>query len=264
MQQYLDLMTRILREGHEKSDRTGTGTLSVFGHQMRFDLASGFPLVTTKKVHLKSIIVELLWFLRGDTNIGFLHDHGVTIWDEWADESGDLGPVYGHQWRSWPTPDGGHIDQIAAVIASIRSRPDSRRHLVSAWNVAEVESMALPPCHSLFQFYVADGKLSCQLYQRSADVFLGVPFNIASYALLTLMVAQVTGLEPGEFVHTFGDAHLYLNHVDQARLQLGREPRPLPQIQLATDVTEIDGFRYEDFVLTGYDPHPAIKAPIAV
>lgn len=264
MQQYLGLVRRILDEGHHKTDRTGTGTLSIFGHQMRFDLADGFPLVTTKKVHLKSIIVELLWFLRGDTNIAFLHEHGVTIWDEWADENGDLGPVYGHQWRSWPTPSGEHIDQIARVVESIRSRPDSRRHIISAWNVAEVDSMALPPCHTLFQFYVAEGRLSCQLYQRSADVFLGVPFNIASYALLTMMMAQVTGLAPGEFVHTFGDAHLYVNHLDQARLQLTREPRPLPRMELAAGVSAIDAFHYEDFRLTGYDPHPAIKAPIAV
>jgi thymidylate synthase len=264
MQQYLDLVSRILREGHKKTDRTGTGTLSVFGHQMRFDLSAGFPLVTTKKVHIRSIVVELLWFLRGDTNIAFLHDNNVTIWDEWADENGDLGPVYGHQWRSWPAPDGRHIDQISRVVDSIRNTPDSRRHIVSAWNVAEVDEMALPPCHTMFQFYVADGALSCQLYQRSADVFLGVPFNIASYALLTMMMAQVTGLRPGEFVHTFGDAHLYLNHLDQARLQLTREPRPLPTMVLNPTITEIDGFGYQDFDVVGYDPHPPIKAPIAV
>lgn len=264
MQQYLDLMDRILTGGHEKSDRTGTGTLSIFGHQMRFDLADGFPVVTTKKVHMRSVIVELLWFLTGSTNVHWLQERGVSIWDEWADADGELGPVYGHQWRSWPAPDGRHIDQIAAVIESIRSKPDSRRHIVSAWNVAEVGEMALPPCHTLFQFYVADGRLSCQLYQRSADVFLGVPFNIASYALLTMMVAKVTGLEPGEFVHTLGDAHLYSNHLDQARLQLTRSPRPLPRMEIADGVTDIDGFRYEDFALVGYDPHPAIKAPIAV
>ena len=264
MQQYLDLLDRILQGGHRKSDRTGTGTLSIFGHQMRFDLADGFPVVTTKKLHMRSVIVELQWFLSGSTNVHWLQERGVTIWDEWADADGDLGPVYGHQWRSWPAPDGRHIDQIAAVIESIRTKPDSRRHIVSAWNVAEVADMALPPCHTLFQFYVADGRLSCQLYQRSADVFLGVPFNIASYALLTMMVAKVTGLEPGEFVHTFGDAHLYLNHLDQARLQLSRTPRALPRMELADGVRDIDGFVYDDFTLTGYDPYPAIKAPIAV
>ena len=264
MQQYLDLMDRILREGHRKSDRTGTGTLSIFGHQMRFDLSAGFPVVTTKKVHMRSVIVELLWFLTGSTNVNWLQERGVTIWDEWADADGELGPVYGHQWRSWPAPDGGQIDQIAAVIDSIRDRPDSRRHIVSAWNVAEVGAMALPPCHTLFQFYVADGRLSCQLYQRSADVFLGVPFNIASYALLTMMVAKVTGLAPGEFVHTLGDAHLYANHLDQARLQLTRTPRPLPTMEIAAGIETIDSFRYEDFTLRGYDPYPAIKAPIAV
>ncbi len=264
MKQYLDLMRHVLEHGHEKSDRTGTGTLSIFGWQMRFDLAAGFPLVTTKKVHLKSIIYELLWFLRGDTNVRWLQQHGVTIWDEWADDNGDLGPVYGSQWRSWPGPRGGKIDQIAQVVDSIRKRPDSRRHMVTAWNPAEIPDMKLPPCHALFQFYVADGALSCQLYQRSADVFLGVPFNIASYALLTMMVAQVCGLRAHEFVHTFGDAHLYLNHLDQAREQLSREPRPLPRMRLDPAVKDLFGFRYEDFTLAGYDPHPAIKAPIAV
>ncbi|MGE0749573.1 MAG: thymidylate synthase [Variibacter sp.] len=264
MRQYLDLMESVLADGVEKHDRTGTGTLSVFGRQLRFDLREGFPLLTTKKVHLKSIVHELLWFLAGDTNIKYLNDHGVTIWDEWADERGELGPVYGHQWRSWPTPDGGAIDQIANVVEMIRRNPDSRRLIVSAWNPADVDKMALPPCHCLFQFYVAKGRLSCQLYQRSADIFLGVPFNIASYALLTLMVAQVTNLAPGEFVHTFGDAHLYMNHMEQAHLQLTRPPRALPRMTLNPAVKDIFGFRYEDFTLEGYEPHPAIKAPVAV
>jgi thymidylate synthase len=264
MRQYLDLMECILAHGVEKRDRTGTGTLSVFGHQMRFDLAAGFPLLTTKKLHLKSIIYELLWFLKGDTNIKYLHDHGVTIWDEWADERGDLGPVYGRQWRSWPAQDGSAIDQIANVIDAIRRNPDSRRLIVTAWNPADVDKMALPPCHCLFQFYAANGALSCQLYQRSADVFLGVPFNIASYALLTMMVAQVTGLAPGQFIHTLGDAHLYLNHLDQARLQLARAPRRLPEMKINPAVTDIFAFRFEDFVLQGYDPHPHIKAKVAV
>ncbi len=273
MQPYLDLLTRILDEGVEKSDRTGTGTRSVFGHQMRFDLAAGFPLVTTKKVHTRSVFAELLWFLRGDTNVKWLQDRGVSIWDEWADENGDLGPVYGHQWRSWPTPDGGHVDQIAQVVEQLRTHPDSRRHIVSAWNVADIPQMALPPCHALFQFYVAPpaagsasgrGRLSCQLYQRSADVFLGVPFNIASYALLTHMVAHVTDLEVGDFVHTLGDAHLYANHLDQARLQLTREPRPLPTLHLDPSVRALDAFDLEHISVEGYDPHPGIKAPIAV
>ncbi|HEX7010770.1 MAG TPA: thymidylate synthase [Phycisphaeraceae bacterium] len=264
MRQYLDLMHHVLHHGVPKSDRTGTGTLSLFGHQMRFDLADGFPLLTTKKLHLRSIIHELLWFLRGDTNIGYLHEHGVTIWDEWADEQGDLGPIYGKQWRSWPAPDSGSIDQISQVIDQIRTNPDSRRLIVSAWNVGQLEQMALPPCHVLFQFYVADGRLSCQLYQRSADLFLGVPFNIASYALLTMMVAQVTGLEPGQFIHTFGDVHLYQNHLDQAREQLSRQPRPLPTMRLNPRVTSIFDFTYDDFTLEGYEPHPPIKAPVAV
>jgi thymidylate synthase len=264
MRQYLDLMTRILAGGVEKRDRTGTGTLSVFGHQMRFDLAEGFPLTTTKKLHLKSIVYELLWFLAGDTNVRYLNEHGVTIWDEWADERGELGPVYGRQWRSWPTPDGGAIDQIADVVAAIRRNPDSRRLIVSAWNPPDIEKMALPPCHCLFQFYVANGRLSCQLYQRSADVFLGLPFNIASYALLTLMVAQVSGLKPGEFVHTLGDAHLYLNHLEQTHIQLSRVPRPLPRMLLNPAVNDLFAFRYEDFTLEAYDAHPHIKAKVAV
>ena len=264
MRQYLDLMERVLSEGVEKRDRTGVGTRSIFGHQLRFDLARGFPLVTTKKLHLKSIIYELLWFLRGDTNVKYLDDHGVTIWDDWADENGDLGPVYGRQWRSWPTPDGGSIDQMAGVVDQIRRNPDSRRLIVTAWNPGENDRMALSPCHCLFQFYVADGALSCQLYQRSADVFLGVPFNIASYALLTLMVAQVTGLKPGAFIHSFGDTHLYLNHLEQARLQLTRSPRPLPTLRLNPAVKDLFAFRYEDFTLEGYEPHPHIKAAVAV
>ncbi|HCS68987.1 MAG: thymidylate synthase [Alphaproteobacteria bacterium] len=264
MQQYLDLLRRVRTDGIMRGDRTGTGTQSVFGHQMRFDLSQGFPCLTTKKLHLKSIIHELLWFLAGDTNIKYLKDHGVSIWDDWADENGELGPVYGHQWRSWPAPDGGTIDQIANILKSIRDNPNSRRHIVSAWNVAEVDHMALPPCHCLFQFYVADGKLSCQLYQRSCDIFLGVPFNIASYALLTMMVAQVTGLKPGDFVHTLGDAHLYVNHLDQADEQLTRDPRPLPTMWINPDVTDLFAFTFDDFELRGYDPHPHIKAPIAV
>ncbi|MDP3482238.1 MAG: thymidylate synthase [Sulfuricella sp.] len=264
MRQYLDLMQHVLDHGHQKSDRTGTGTVSVFGHQMRFDLDAGFPLVTTKKCHLKSILHELLWFLKGDTNIRYLKENGVSIWDEWADENGNLGPVYGYQWRSWPTPDGRHVDQISQVIDQIKRTPDSRRLIVSAWNVADVDKMKLPPCHAFFQFYVADGKLSCQLYQRSADIFLGVPFNIASYALLTLMVAQVCGLKPGDFVHTLGDAHLYLNHLEQAHLQLSREPLPLPVMHLNPAVTDIFSFKFEDFALENYDSHPAIKAPVAV
>ena len=264
MKQYLDLLRHIYTDGVVKTDRTGVGTKSIFGWQSRYDLSEGFPLLTTKKVHLKSIIYELLWFLSGSTNIGYLKEHGVSIWDEWADENGDLGPVYGHQWRSWPTPDGGSIDQISKLIDTIKNNPNSRRMLVSAWNVAEVDSMALPPCHCLFQFYVAEGKLSCQLYQRSADTFLGVPFNIASYALLTMMIAQVCGLQPGEFIHTTGDTHLYLNHLEQAALQLSREPRPLPKMVINPEVKDIFSFKYEDFTLEGYDPWPAIKAPVAV
>jgi thymidylate synthase len=264
MRQYLDLLESILENGTEKTDRTGTGTRSIFGHQMRFDLQSGFPLLTTKKMHQKSIIYELLWFLQGDTNIRFLQENGVRIWNEWADEKGELGPVYGSQWRSWLTTDGRQIDQISEVIQSIQQNPDSRRHIVSAWNVGEIDKMALPPCHLLFQFYVADGKLSCQLYQRSADVFLGVPFNIASYSLLTMMVAQVCDLEPGEFVHTLGDAHLYLNHLSQTRLQLTREPYPCPQLQINPEVKDIFDFQYEDFQLNNYRPHPPIKAQISV
>lgn len=264
MKQYLDLMKHVLETGTQKHDRTGTGTLSVFGYQMRFNLQEGFPLVTTKKLHLKSIIHELIWFLKGDTNIAYLKENGVRIWDEWADEQGNLGPVYGHQWRSWPKPDGGHIDQITQVVNTIKKNPDSRRIIVSAWNVAEVEHMALPPCHSLFQFYVAEGKLSCQLYQRSADIFLGVPFNIASYALLTMMMAQVCDLQPGDFIHTFGDAHLYNNHIEQANLQLSREPRPLPTMKINRDVKDIFQFKYEDFTLENYDPWPHIKGIVAV
>ena len=264
MRPYLDLLQHVLDHGTKKSDRTGTGTISVFGHQMRFDLSAGFPLLTTKKVHLKSIIHELLWFLQGDTNIKYLKDNGVSIWDEWADANGDLGPIYGYQWRSWPARDGRHIDQIAEVLQTLKSNPDSRRIIVSAWNVGELPYMKLPPCHAFFQFYVADGKLSCQLYQRSADIFLGVPFNIASYALLTLMMAQVTGLKPGDFVHTLGDAHIYLNHLEQVNLQLSREPRALPTMKLNPAVTDLFAFKYEDFTLEGYDPHPGIKAPVAV
>jgi thymidylate synthase len=264
MQAYLDLLELILETGADRADRTGTGTRGIFGHQLRFDLAEGFPLVTTKKLHLKSIIHELLWFLAGDTNIGYLNANGVRIWDEWADAEGNLGPVYGAQWRSWPAPDGRHIDQIAQVVRAIRTNPTSRRHIVSAWNPALVDEMALPPCHCMFQFYVSEGRLSCQLYQRSADVFLGVPFNIASYALLTMMVAQVTGLKPGAFVHTFGDVHLYHNHFDQARLQLSRAPRPLPQMLLDPGVDDLFGFRFEHFTLQNYDPHPHIQAKVAV
>ena len=264
MKAYHDLLRRVLDEGVRKDDRTGTGTLAVFGHQMRFDLADGFPLVTTKKLHLKSIIHELIWFLRGDTNVRYLQENGVSIWDEWADANGDLGPVYGRQWRSWAAPDGGVVDQIAWVTDEIRRNPDSRRLIVSAWNPADIPKMALAPCHCLFQFFVAEGRLSCQLYQRSADVFLGVPFNIASYALLTQMMAQVTGLRPGEFVHSFGDTHLYSNHLDQTRLQLSREPRPLPTLRLNPEVKRLEDFRFEDIVIDGYVPHPAIKAPIAI
>ncbi len=263
MHQYLDLLDHVLTQGTEKSDRTGTGTRSVFGYQMRFDLGEGFPALTTKRLHLRSIIGELLWFLRGDTNVRWLQERGISIWDEWADENGDLGPVYGYQWRAWPTPDGRHVDQLAGVIEEIRTNPDSRRLIVSAWNVADVGRMALPPCHTMFQFYVADGRLSCQLYQRSADIFLGVPFNIASYALLTMMVAQQTGLVPGDFVHTLGDAHLYTNHLDQARLQLAREPFPLPRMEI-TPRAAIDVYDLPDFTLLGYEAHPSIKAPIAV
>jgi len=261
---YLDLLQQVLDHGQDKADRTGTGTLSIFGHQCRFDLARGFPLVTTKKVHLKSIIYELLWFLRGETNVRWLNENGVTIWDEWADEEGDLGPVYGYQWRSWPTREGGSIDQIDRIVSEIGENPDSRRLIVSAWNVSDIPRMALAPCHTLFQFYAAEGRLSCQLYQRSADLFLGVPFNIASYALLTMMMAQVTGLEPGEFIHTFGDAHIYRNHIEQVRTQLGRSTRALPTMTLRPDVKSILDFTYDDFALTGYDPHPAIRAVVAV
>ncbi|KPB02845.1 thymidylate synthase [Ahrensia marina] len=264
MQQYLDLMSRVMENGADKGDRTGTGTRSVFGHQMRFDLSEGFPLVTTKKLHLRSIIIELLWFLRGDTNIGWLKDNGVSIWDEWADENGDLGPVYGYQWRSWPAPDGTSIDQIEKLVEGIKNNPNSRRHIVSAWNPVLVDEMALPPCHCLFQFYVADGKLSCQLYQRSADIFLGVPFNIASYALLTHMIAQVCDLEVGDFVHTLGDAHLYSNHFEQVKTQLGRAPKALPQLKINPDVKTLTDFKFEDFEIIDYDPHPHIKAPVAV
>ena len=264
MRQYLELMRHVREHGTRRGDRTGTGTLSVFGYQMRFDLAAGFPLVTTKKVHLRSIIHELLWFLAGDTNLAYLHEHDVSIWDEWADENGDLGPVYGHQWRSWPTPAGGHVDQMALVLEQIRRNPESRRHIVSAWNAAEVDRMALPPCHALFQFYVADGRLSCQLYQRSADIFLGVPFNIASYALLTHMMAQQCELGPGEFIWTGGDCHLYVNHLEQARLQLTREPLPLPALTIRRRPDSIFDYRFEDFEFAGYQSHPAIKAPIAV
>ena len=264
MKQYLDLLNKIMTEGVVKGDRTGTGTKSIFGYQMRFNLSEGFPLLTTKKLHLKSIIHELLWFLAGDTNIKYLNDNKVTIWDEWADKNGDLGHVYGYQWRSWPTPDGSHIDQISQLVEQIKNNPNSRRLIVSAWNVADIDNMALPPCHALFQFYVADGRLSCQLYQRSADVFLGVPFNIASYALLTMMIAQVTGLQPGEFVHTLGDTHIYLNHFEQVQTQLERTPRALPRMKINPDVKSIFDFRYEDFTLEEYDPYPTIKAPIAV
>lgn len=264
MQQYLDLLDMVLSRGADRGDRTGTGTRSIFGHQMRFDLDDGFPVLTTKKLHLKSIIIELLWFLKGDTNIGFLHEHGVSIWDEWADENGDLGPVYGYQWRSWPDGSGGHVDQIENLVQAIKDNPASRRHIVSAWNPAQVDEMALPPCHCLFQFYVADGRLSCQLYQRSADIFLGVPFNIASYALLTMMIAQICGLKPGEFVHTLGDAHLYHNHFEQARLQLTRTPGKLPQMRINPQVLDLSKFAYEDFELVGYEAQPGIRAPIAI
>ena len=264
MKQYIDLLSHVMEHGTEKKDRTGTGTISIFGYQMRFDLSEGFPVMTTKKLHLKSIIHELLWFLSGSTNIKYLQENGVKIWNEWADADGNLGPVYGYQWRSWPSSDGRHIDQISSVVRSLKENPDSRRHIVNAWNVGEIEKMALPPCHILFQFYVADGRLSCQLYQRSADIFLGVPFNIASYALLTLMMAQVTGYKPGEFIHTLGDAHIYLNHMEQVRLQLTRELRPLPVMTVNPEVRDIFSFKYDDFTLTGYDPHPAIKGEISV
>ncbi len=264
MQQYLDLLSHTLSDGVEKSDRTGTGTISVFGYQMRFNLEEGFPLLTTKKLHLRSIIYELLWFLKGETNIKYLNDNGVSIWDEWADEQGNLGPIYGYQWRSWPAANGKHIDQIAQVVNSLTNNPDSRRHMVCAWNVGDIERMALPPCHALFQFYVANGRLSCQLYQRSADIFLGVPFNIASYALITMMMAQATGFKPGEFVHTFGDAHIYLNHIEQVKLQLTREPRQLPKMEINPEVKSIFDFKFDDFKLVGYDPHPHIKGAIAV
>lgn len=264
MKQYLDLLDHVLKNGVKKPDRTGTGTISTFGYQARFDLSKGFPLLTTKKLHLKSIIHELIWFLKGDTNIKYLTDNGVSIWNEWADKNGDLGHVYGYQWRSWPAPGGRHIDQVSEVVHSLKNNPDSRRHIVCAWNAGDIDNMALPPCHALFQFYVADKKLSCQLYQRSADIFIGVPFNIASYALLTLMMAQVTGLGPGEFVHTFGDAHIYLNHLDQVKLQLGREPRKLPGMKINPDVNSIFDFKFEDFSLEGYDPHPHIKGTISV
>jgi len=264
MQQYLDLIRRVLAEGVLKEDRTGTGTISVFGHQMRFNLEDGFPLVTTKKLHLKSIIYELLWFLKGSTNVKYLQDNGVRIWNEWAKEDGELGPIYGYQWRSWPDYSGGHIDQVLQVIESIKNNPDSRRHIVSAWNVGQIDEMQLPPCHILFQFYVANGRLSCQLYQRSADIFLGVPFNIASYALLTMMVAQVCGLKPGDFVHTLGDSHIYCNHIEQVKLQISREPRPLPVMKINPSIRNIDEFSFEDFELTGYDPHQHIKGDIAV
>lgn len=264
MKQYLDLLTHVLEHGNRKEDRTGTGTISTFGYQMRFDLQDGFPLMTTKKLHLKSILHELLWFLDGNTNTSYLNDNGVRIWNEWADENGELGNIYGYQWRSWPAPDGSHIDQISRVVDSIRENPDSRRHIVSAWNVGDLENMALPPCHILFQFYIADGKLSCQLYQRSADIFLGVPFNIASYSFLLMMMAQVTGLKPGEFIHTLGDAHIYLNHEEQVRLQLTRDPRPLPTVKLKPGISSLFDFRFEDFTLENYDAHPHIKGAISV